>query len=164
MSATVVDTNVAIVANGKNPQATQNCVLACVVKLRELCYNGVIVIDDQDYIFNEYKKYLNFKGQPGTGDAFFRHLYQKQHDPAKVERVSVKLNDTVEQTYEEFPDDPQLAGFHRKDRKFVAVAITSINNPSVINAVDSGWRTFQNELGKNGIVVEQLCPDHWDER
>lgn len=160
MSAAVVDTNVAIVANGENQDASRNCILACVVKLRELRDNGIIVIDDKDLIFEEYKRYLSFKGQPGTGDAFFRHLYEKQYDPAKVERVNVTLNDPIEQTYEEFPDDSRLAGFDRSDRKFVAVAITSVNNPPVLNAVDSGWRNFQRELEENGIFVEQLCLDH----
>ena len=42
----VVDTNVAVVANGKSEQASQTCVQDCAVRLQELTRCGRLVLDD----------------------------------------------------------------------------------------------------------------------
>lgn len=43
----VIDTNVLIVANGReSPQASAECILACVHHLQGLVKQGTVVIDD----------------------------------------------------------------------------------------------------------------------
>ena len=46
----VVDTNVAVVANGKNTHADKQCQLKCIRKLNAIVDQDVIVIDDAGLI------------------------------------------------------------------------------------------------------------------
>ena len=73
MTAFVVDTNVAIVANGRGTDADARCQLTCVERLRSLAAREVVAIDDGGSILEEYKNYLNFSGMPGVGDVFLKH-------------------------------------------------------------------------------------------
>lgn len=163
MPAYVIDTNVGIVANGKNcPQADNACIRACIAKLRE-CVGilkseniGWIVIDNNNEIMDEYKKHLSFSGQPGVGDMFFKELFQRQMSD-RCERVIIHKE--VSRGYEEFPDTPDLENFDLSDRKFVAVARASRNTPIVVNAVDSDWYHYEARLQEYNVRVEQLCPN-----
>ena len=77
MSSYVVDTNVAIVANIRNTHADEECRLQCIEELEAICSTErVVVLDEGRLIFDEeYKKYLNFAGEPGGGDKFFKHVH-----------------------------------------------------------------------------------------
>ena len=66
----VMDTNVAIVASRRTPQAGQNCIRECTARLRYLIDECRVLLDDRNEIFSEYKRYLSFSGQPELGDAF----------------------------------------------------------------------------------------------
>lgn len=159
MVAAVVDTNVAVVANGAHEQATDLCRLICTKKLISIRKTGIAVVDNLGLIFDEYKKHFCFSGQPGVGDAFFKHIHNNLGNAQKVEIVTINPTDENLVEFEEFPDDPDLVGFDKTDRKFVAVAIKSTQNPSILNAVDSGWEPYRQALLVNGVTVLQLCPD-----
>jgi hypothetical protein len=58
---------------------------------------------------------------------------------------------------EEFPDDPELVRFDRSDRKFVAVALASRLDPSVLNATDTDWWHYRECLKRHGVRVVFLC-------
>lgn len=160
MVAAVVDTNVVLVANGAHEQATDLCRLTCTRKLISLRKTGIAVVDTLGLIFNEYKKHFCFSGQPGVGDAFFKHVHDNLGNAQKVETVTITPTDENLVEFMEFPNDPSLAGFDKTDRKFVAVALKSKQNPSILNAVDSGWEPYRQALLANGVTVTQLCPDH----
>ena len=75
MSVVVVDTNVAIVANGrKGAEGDLRCRLNCVEKLEHVVQQGIVAVDDCGLIFEEYRRHLNFSGAPGVGDKFFKHM------------------------------------------------------------------------------------------
>lgn len=80
MNAYVVDENVPIVANDyvraepRAPQADNTCRLACIQALRRAVKSGIIVIDDAGDILEHYRQHLRHHGQPGVGDAFFKHV------------------------------------------------------------------------------------------
>ena len=164
MEAYVVETNVAIVANNRveqAPQANRRCILACINKLVE-CVNilkgtvrGKLVLDDGGEIEREYAAHLKRSGQPGVGDEFFFEINRHGYGP-NCERVAIT---PCNGSYAEFPSDAALARFDLSDRKFVAVALTSLHGPVVVNAVDSDWRDYQQELEATGVRIEQLCPD-----
>ena len=157
MKAVVIDTNVLIVANGRSKQADEDCVLACVDALGE-ARTGVVLLDDMGRILNEYMGRLSFRGQPGAGDAFFKWLFDRQADPRHCKCVRITPKSGDEEDFKEFPDDPKLAGFHRKDRKFVAVARASRRSPRILNAVDRDWWDFREALKVNDVLVQFLCP------
>jgi hypothetical protein len=159
MRAVVVDTNVAVVANGRSEQASPDCVLRCVDELRKVVERVVLVLDDAMHILNEYKRHLSFAGQPGAGDAFFKWVWNNQANPKRCEMVRLTPRGRMGDDFEEFPNDPALSGFDPADRKFAAVAHASRRRPAVLNAVDSDWYTFQKPLRRHGIRVRQLCPE-----
>jgi hypothetical protein len=61
----VVDTNVLVVANGKNkaPQASLECINSCVKYLNSLQKSGILVIDKNWLILKEYKNNVCEKGR-----------------------------------------------------------------------------------------------------
>jgi hypothetical protein len=156
----VIDTNVPIVAN----QATQagvdipiECILACVDEIEQITQNGRLVLDEDHEIFEEYKKHLSTHGQPGQAHVFFKWVYNHQHDPSKVTRVKIhKQGDS----YQEFPEHPQLKDFDISDRKFVAVSNICPGKPIILQAVDSKWWSYKDTLKAVGITVHFLCPQY----
>jgi len=162
VTASVVDTNVLVVANGRAEQAGPDCVISCIKALMCLKKDGRIVLDDGMRILKEYKARASLSGQPGVGDAFFKWVWDNQFDAERCELVPIMPVDDSIETYEEFPDDPALRGFHADDRKFVAVARASPSRPPVLNAVDSDWWIFREPLERNGVVVKFLCSGQFE--
>lgn len=157
MNFRVVDTNVAIVASNRTPHASSDCVLACITVLEDIVSSDGIVMDDGMLIFEEYRSRLSISGQPGVGDVFFKWVFNHHFNPARCELVSLTLDSVRE--FMEFPDDPRLSGFDRADRKFVAVALKSVNSPIVLNAVDSDWWNDRDVLAQHGVNIQFVCPD-----
>lgn len=159
MSQMVVDTNVAVCANGETPQASPRCVIACVDALEALKRRGTVLIDVHGDILGEYVGRLSRSGQPGVGDAFLRWLIDNQANRYRVRQVTTTPDGAG--GYAEFPADPALAGFDRDDRKFVAVALSASRRhpPSILNATDSDWKTFEAELAIHHVRIEFLCPE-----
>jgi len=157
MSHFVVDTNVPIVDNGKSNQASLTCVLTCAKKLQEIQNNHLLVLDDKWLIINEYRNKLSHTGQPGVGDAFFKWVLTNQGNPKRCQQV--KITPTAENSFQEFPENENLAEFDKSDRKFVAVALTHPEKPPIINAVDSDWKNFELAFNKIGITIIFLCPE-----
>jgi hypothetical protein len=158
MSAFVVDVNVPIVANGRSPQADDDCVIACVGALTEIQESGIVVLDDGMRILDEYIRNLSMSGQPGLGDSFMKWIWENQAVDAHCERVRLTPRGGDPDEFAEFPDDSALAGFDRSDRKYVAVALKSRLNPEILNAVDRHWRDSRPALEAKGLRVTLLCP------
>ena len=155
----VVDTNVALVANGKTEQAEQSCVSTCTDKLRQIIEGKkyIVLLDDKCLILQEYQNKLCFSGQPGPGDAFFKWLWDNQAVESHCRVVPVTPHE--DQGFEEFPGDPSLSSFDQDDRKFVAVALASGSSPWVLNASDPGWWRHREALREHGVAVVFLCPE-----
>lgn len=154
MTARVVDTNVAIAANGRNTHADPDCQRACIKELLTVCQDKVIVIDDLGLIFDEYKQNLHFGGTPGVGDMFFKHVYNHQYNPRHVKRVSVTLCDDDNRGFEELPQNR----LDKSDRKFLATALKA--QAAILNATDSDWSEHDALTSQLGVRVLQLCPQH----
>lgn len=158
MRAVVVETNVIAVANELAEQAGPSCVLACLDALDD-ARRRVIVLDAGNLCFDEYFRYASRSGQPKSGDAFARWLWENQYT-SRCERVAItpKAADT-QHDFLEYPEDPELADFDPADRKFVAIAKASGHQPTVINAADSDWWNHRSPLARNGIIVEFICSE-----
>ena len=160
MAAFVIDTNVAVCANGAS-HADPTCVIACIDILTAIQSEGIVVLDDGMLILKEYMDHLSLSGEPGVGDAFMKWVWNVQADENLCERVALtpRLVNGSEDFFE-FPDDPDLADFDLSDRKFVAAALTSINGPTILNALDSDWANSYVALLRNGLTIRFLCPQH----
>lgn len=154
MSAFVVDTNVAIVANGRETHADRRCQLACIVELERVVSEGVVAVDETGFILGEYQGYLNHSGQPGVGDVFFKHINNHLYQDRRVRRVPVTPSDDDRKGFEELPEN----SFDRSDRVFLAVAI--VGEATVLNATDSDWDEYAGLMDELGVSVNQLCPQH----
>ena len=148
----VVDTNVAIVANGRGTHADEQCQLACVQKLRSLVAQETVAIDDGWLVLDEYKKHLNFSGMPGVGDVFFKHVFNNQYQGKCVRRVAVTPTEDDGRGFEELPENT----LDPSDRKFLAVAVAA--EAVVLNATDSDWGAQRVLLDELGVEVGQICP------
>ena len=168
MDAVIIDTNVMVVANGKAaaPQARCKCIIRCRVRLAEILRGTeIILLDDKKRMIQEYKNNLNAKGR-GHGDRFWqelvRRMWRQEEGQEKVIRVRITPAVGNGTDFEEFPnDDASLKHFHKKDRKFVAVALAyqhdSGQEAPILKAEDSGWEEFQDALAAHGVQVDSIC-------
>lgn len=153
----VVETNVSIAANGRDTHASLTCQYTCIEFLEGLVAPNshmTIVLDEQELIFNEYRNYLNYKGQPGVGDIFFKHLHDHKYLGEKVKLISITPIADETRGFEELPANP----IDKSDRKFLAAAIVA--NAKVINALDTDWDEQAIFVDSMNITIEQLCPEH----
>jgi len=162
MNAYVVDTNVPIVANGRENHISPTCVRNCIRKLRNLRNNGIVVLDSGMLILREYMANLSMSGQPGPGDLFMKWIWQNQSVPERCEQVSITTLPNDSEDFREFPRDARLTSFDRKDRKFVAAALASQNRPWVLDATDSDWWIHRQALRDHGVRVVFLCPERFE--
>ena len=143
----VVDTNVAVVANGRDwLDRAPGCVQACIQIVREITADGCIAVDDLWLILREYKNNLNESGEPGVGDQFLKWVLTNTFTP----RCCLV-------TMREFPDHPELSTFDPSDRKFVQVALAHNELPPILQATDTKWRQFEALLRQHRIDVRFLC-------
>lgn len=156
-SAVIVDTNVAVVSNGETEQASLECQRRCISKLVECRTDHRVLLDDHGLILAEYRNNLRSSGQPGTGDAFFKWLFENQGNTQICVKVAIEFH--CVRGFASFPDDPVLANFDADDRKFVAVALESGFSPPVINASDRDWWEVRDDLERWGVRVMFLCPE-----
>ena len=152
-----MDTNVPRTANGEADHAGPECEANCIQALKQIRSNRRLLLDDKQCIIEEYSKGLNPDGQPGPGDAFFKWLWEIQANPLHCRIVPVTAHE--DRGFVEFPDDPRLRKFDDDDRKFVAVALASETSPKLLNATDTDWWHYHQELTENGVNVEFLCPE-----
>ena len=154
MTRGVIDTNVAIVANGDTVQVDDDCQLACIASIRAITAGGVVFVDDHGLIFDEYRRNLSLGGQ-GVGDALVKHIHDNQWSGVRVQQVSVTPTDDA-RGFAELPENE----LDRSDRKFLAVACVA--RVPVWNATDSDWAQNASLIQQLGVEVRQLCPRYAD--
>lgn len=153
----LIDTNVAVVANGKS-DAGPACVIAAIERLEQLIAGEILVLDDTGHILSEYRRHLSPHGQPGTGDQFYRWIWeQAAYNPRHCELITLVLDE--DGNFAAFPKTAALATFDLSDRKFVAAALTHPANPPVVNATDTDWHEHHAALVQQGVQVEFICPN-----
>lgn len=151
MSRRVIDSNVAIVANGRSTNAGPKCRAASIDALAGILREGQIVIDAAGEMVDEYRRYCSPQGQPGIGDLFFREVLMNY--AGRVERID--LIKRPDGSFVDFPDDQALKTFDLSDRKFAAAA-RKVGIP-VVNSTDSDWLEHRDALARNGVKVEFVC-------
>lgn len=153
----VVETNVAIAANGRNTHASLACQYACVEfleKLTDVKSRDAILLDDGELILEEYKRHLNYRGQPGVGDVFFKYLHNHMYSGNRIKLILVTPNNIETQGFDELPEN----SLDKSDRKFLAVAL--VGKGILFNAMDTDWQEQAAFIRNLGGTVEQLCPEH----
>ena len=157
--AVVVDTNVLATANDYADHASPGCVVNCVRELRQIRDAEAVVVDDEERVFGEYRFYASPSGQPGPGDFFFKWLWDNQGNLDHCVPVHVTQHYDGVCLFDEFPDDPDLAGFDRADQVWVAIALASGLQPVIVNATDRDWWHHREAIERHGLEINFLCPD-----
>lgn len=154
----VVDTNVILVANKQNGDASVDCVQTCARRLREICKNGHVVVDDMGRIFGEYRnKTLKHKGQREAGDEFVLWMISNLWNPDRCTQVQITPTSEDEQDFKEFPAHAGLRSFDRSDRVFVAVANVHRDRPPILAACDTDYWKCREGFSASGITINFLC-------
>lgn len=156
-TATVIDTNVLLVANGRHPDVSPECVISCVARLTEIKKHGVVVIDDTWHIVREYQHKTSPNQPKGAGDVFLKWLLQNLNNKQRVHQV--KLTQTAPHCFIEFPAPSLEDDFDAPDRIFAAVSNAHPEKPPVLQAADCKWLDWWAELQAAGIAVTFLCPE-----
>jgi len=149
----VVDTNVTVVANGRDTHASPDCQAACIKLLISLRDTGRVIIDSNGGILAEYAKCLFAKGQPGVGDLFYRHVLDNRGN-----RKSVGLAEVDHARAKPLQDSFLNGGnrdFDMDDRVFAVVALVA--KVPVAVALDSDWAEHEQGLAACGVSIEYVC-------
>ena len=167
MSTVILDTNVIVIANGMSAQASCDCVKRCRERLDQILEGSEkVVLDYEQQILREYRRNLKEAGRlrRRRGDLFLQWLRQNQWNPEKCSLVHITSLAGNGNEFAEFPnDDNALASFHKKDRKFIAVAMAHKQEaghaPTILLAIDRGWLQFTDALANHGVSVELICEE-----
>ena len=157
MTPVVIDTNVLLVANGRHETASSACRAECIARLQSRKKAGVVVVDDGYRIILEYHKKTRPHQPKGVGDLFLKWLMQNISNQRRVHVV--KIMESLQNHFEEFPDKTLQANFDSSDRVFVAVAHAHTKKPPIWQATDSKWLAWWPQLHACGVKVEFLCPE-----
>ncbi len=164
MPKCLVDTNVILIADGKNDDAGNRCIANCIKKLSEVCRDGGLVLDDGDRIFSEYLNKTKPWNPQTSGELFVKWVNDNRMNPVRCDRVQITPTDDDAENFEEFPTDPRLARFERADRAFVAVANAHPEKPPIAVAIDTDYRMPDHRaaFADSGITIDYLCEDDLD--
>lgn len=153
MTDVIVDTNVAVVANGQNADVVDACVNACKRFIAGIQAGRVVLLDSSDEIRTEYAKALRIGRPYQLGARFLLHVLQHQYDTRYIRRVD--LPKRSDGGFIDFPEAAGLTTFDQSDRKFAALARRT--RIAVSNATDSDWVDHRSALNANGIAVDFIC-------
>lgn len=164
MDAVIVDTNVIVIANDTDDER-EDCRDRCQARIREIRdQRETVTLDDKWRILGEYKANTNPNSRKGIGDLFVKRLLQNLSNSSICTMVSITPSAGNGTDFAEFPNaDEALTGFHKKDRKFIAVALAHQRDagqvPTITLAIDRGWLQFIDALEKHGISIDFICEE-----
>jgi hypothetical protein len=159
----ILDTNVLAVANLIADHVDRNCIFNAQRLLNTIVQQKQsISIDNQQLIFNEYKRYANFSGQPNIGDILFKWLFSNFGNADICERVAITPTQEEDILFSEIPSDLEgIDKFDKSDQKFLAVAFGSQYDATIHEAADTeDWNVLPNQINKNNgqvINIEHIC-------
>lgn len=152
----LVDTNVGVAANLK-ADVSDACALCCIDRLLQITREGHLVLDDQDLIFEEYRRNLHLSGRPGVGDQFMLWVHNHRFNPERCTRVPITPTDADAIGFDELRARPHLTDFDPADKKFLATALAHGGQPPILVACDTDYWHAREALEQSGVAVEFLC-------
>ena len=164
MDAVIVDTNVIVIANDTDDKR-KDCRDRCQERIQQIIdQHKKVVVDDKWRILGEYEDNTRPNTRKGIGDIFVKRLLQNLGNPELCTLVHITSLVENGTDFVEFPnDDNALVSFHKKDRKFIAVALAHKQKvgqvPTIILAIDRGWLQFTDALENHRISIDFICED-----
>ena len=164
MDAVIVDTNVIVIANDTDDKRA-DCRDRCQARLKQIRdQRETVILDDRWRIFGEYRDNTHPNTGKGIGDLFVKRLLQNLGNPEICKMVHITPLAGNGNDFEEFPnDDEALVGFHKKDRKFISVALAHQRDfgetPTILLAIDREWLQFMDAFASHGVSVDLICEE-----
>jgi hypothetical protein len=155
----VVDTNVAVVANGGHGTASRECVDASARALQRVMSGGHLFIDQAGQLVREYRDNLDARGQPGPGDAFLKWVLTHEWGRQRITRVPLTPSDAGSTEFRELPVPADGVRYDPSDRKLLAVSAAHPEHPPILQATDTKWWGWRESLAKARVPVHFLCPE-----
>ena len=155
----IIDTNVIIAANNTNNEWAA-LALACVNRLVEIEKSGIVCLDQNYLIWNEYSRNLG-SSRKAYGDAFFMHIARNLKNEKICSMVKITPTPEDPKRFAEFPDIAQDPAnpIDEADRKFIAVSNAHPQKPPIVQATDSKWIGWEDRLKQVGIEVQFIDRD-----
>ena len=157
MSEVVVDTNVWVLADritsisAETSSIEADCIEACYRWMQQFVTSGDRLVVDRSYrIFREYRDNIS-KG--GLAEQELNRL-----ESIPLERLVYVDIEFDRDGHAIVPADVMIED--ESDRKFIAVAITSMPYAPIYNASETDWTEEQERLSQFGLFVHELCPDY----
>jgi hypothetical protein len=111
-----------------------------------------VILDDGREFFDKYRSCASMAGQPGVADAFLKLVFERGYDPDWCSRVSIREGELYR-----LPAEILACGFDRDDLCWLAAAYNSPEPAEVLNAVDSDYAEWGQQIADAGIAVRQIC-------
>jgi hypothetical protein len=163
MKAVVIDENVLVVAEKQSPDVhTDRACLENCQKALQAARHQIVILDELSLMLQKYSKQLKPVRRDWEGSEFLIWLFDNQFNPERCERVKVT---PLEPSFAEVPlelrnpDSVTNKIFDLDDHIWLAAAKASVNNPTILNAVDTDWHEWRTQLEQHGFQIEFLCPD-----
>lgn len=166
----IIDTNVPLTAAGRNPQATDTCVLSCGETINQfLKGETVIVVDTDDNAISEYRNNMYPDPRGTHAGRFLMYLLMNRNHSHRVKSLSLVTDENGR--FEDYPDnedkwttsDVRCKRFDPDDKKWVALALRFKSemgtDAPIVNAADRCWIAFEAQLKSAGVALELLCRD-----
>ncbi|MFA4901048.1 MAG: hypothetical protein WC563_16135 [Brevundimonas sp.] len=149
----VIDTNIAVIANGREVTASVSCQIKAIEFLEAAVSRDRTVIDAGNRVLGEYRKRLKAEGQPGVGDQFFRHLLDNQGNTKRIRVIDERdaRGDPLRRAFAH----GNLSAFDPSDRPFAICS--AVGRARVVTATDSDWLIHEVGLQACGVRVEFIC-------
>ena len=163
MSAVVIDENVLIVAEKQSADVFTDltCIKNCQQALKT-ARGQITVLDVGGVVLQKYIKHfkpVRRRGFEFEGTEFLIWLFDAQHDPRYCEQVKITA---LEPSFLEVPlelriPDAENKVFDLDDHIWLAAAKASKNSPTILNATDSDWKNWEQQLLKHGFDIRCIC-------
>ena len=152
----VLDTNVLVVAGGRNVGALEECEKACLAIVRSVHDGAALVAVDSDgRIPLEYARHLRALKGAGVGEKLAVALSRRYRDPTLCRLVDVTPIDDPPGSFKEVPE--VLPDFDTDDQVFIAVAAADPTGPQIYTAVDGEYWDRKRDFVASGIGVQFPC-------
>lgn len=151
----VIDTNVWAIAEGMEPNASDQCIAACRELLARVDEGLVIAIDARGEVMNEYLGCLRASKTAGLAVKLAARLSRTYRSAGSCKEVTTTPIDDPPGSYEEVP--LPLRDFDLDDQKFLAVAAAEGSNPMVFAGLDREWWERADDLLEAGLDVQFPC-------
>lgn len=145
-----MDANVPIVANGRGTHVGIASQLKAAEFLRNVMMTGIVLEDEEDLAIGEYRRHLNFSGQPTMGDEFFSWFVRERWNGGLVQRIPSPVNESILSVL-----PSSLAGFDSDDHRWICLYLEGMAD-YIVNAVDTDWADAKVDLDLEGIRVLEL--------